>query len=80
MATVKLAVTIDEAVLRDVDRWIEAGDFPNRSRALQAGLVELRARRARRRRLLRELAKIDRREERRLAEEHLRAEAPWPAS
>jgi Arc/MetJ-type ribon-helix-helix transcriptional regulator len=78
MPTVKLAVTIDEGVLRDVDRWIAAGEFPNRSRALQAALVELRERRARRRRLLHELARLDRREEGQLAEERSRAEVAWP--
>ena len=78
MPTVKLAVTIDEGVIRDVDRWIAAGEYPNRSRALQAALLELRDRRARRRRLLRELAKLNYREERELAEERLRAEAIWP--
>jgi Arc/MetJ-type ribon-helix-helix transcriptional regulator len=78
MATAKVAVTIDEQLLREIDRWVAAGEFPSRSRAFQAGLARLRDERSKRRSLLRELAKLDPAEERALAEERLAGEAPWP--
>ena len=79
MASAKVAVSIDPKLLREVDRWVKSGDYPNRSRAIQEGLLSLRDRRGRRRRLLRELAKLDPREERALADQSLRDEVPWPA-
>ena len=78
MVAAKVAVTIDRELLSEVDGWVTAGDYPSRSRALQAGLEALRDRRARRRRLLRELAKLDPGEERALSEEMLRAATPPP--
>src|SRR5438445_201346 len=50
MPSAKVAVSIEAKLLREVDRWVEAGDYPNRSRAVQDGLLSLRDRRARRRR------------------------------
>jgi Arc/MetJ-type ribon-helix-helix transcriptional regulator len=79
MPTAKVAVTIEEQLLREVDGWVAAGDYPNRSRAFQAGLTRLREERQQRRSLLAELAKLDPAEERALAEERLSGEAPWPA-
>ncbi|HEY3111793.1 MAG TPA: ribbon-helix-helix domain-containing protein [Chloroflexota bacterium] len=78
MPTAKVAVTIDRGLLGEVDRWVAAGEYPSRSSAVQAGLARLRGDRARRRRLLRELAKLDPHEERALADERLAAESPWP--
>jgi Arc/MetJ-type ribon-helix-helix transcriptional regulator len=78
MPTAKVAVTIDEHLLREVDSWVAAGDFPNRSRAVQAGLTRLLEERGQRDSLLRELAKLDPAEERALAEEWLGGEVPWP--
>lgn len=78
MASAKIAVTVDEDLLREVDRWVAVGEFPNRSKAVQAGLLTLREKRARRRRLIRELAKLNPEEEQQLAEEMLKARAPWP--
>ena len=80
MPTAKVAVTIDRQLLGEVDRWVAAGDYPSRSSAVQAGLARLRGERARRRRLLGELTKLDPGEERALAEEGLAAESPWPPS
>ncbi len=79
MPTAKVAVTIEEQLLREVDGWVAAGDYPNRSRAFQAGLARLREERQQRRSLLAELARLDPAEERALAEEQLSGEAPWPA-
>ena len=78
MPTAKVAVTIDEQLLREVDRWVAAGEFPSRSRAVQSALMRLRAERSKRRALLGELAKLDPDEERELAEEWFVGEAPWP--
>lgn len=78
MPTAKVAVTLERELLREVDRWVAAGEYPSRSRALQVALLSLRERRKRRTRLVRELAKLDRREERALAKETLAAEVPWP--
>jgi Arc/MetJ-type ribon-helix-helix transcriptional regulator len=73
----KVAVTLDKRSVEDLDRWVREGKYPNRSRALQTA-VNLLADREKRFRLARELSKIDRGEERRMAEEGL-GDASWPA-
>ncbi|MBZ5727341.1 MAG: ribbon-helix-helix domain-containing protein [Acidobacteriia bacterium] len=73
----KLAVTLDERTVEDLDRWVREGRYPNRSRAIQAAMVLL-TEREKRTRLARELAKLDKNEEQRLAEEGL-GDASWPA-
>ena len=80
MPATKVAVTIEADLLREVDQWVAAGDFPNRSKAFQKALALMRDERSRRHTLLRELAKLDPAEERQLAEEWLEGEAPWPRS
>jgi Arc/MetJ-type ribon-helix-helix transcriptional regulator len=77
MATSKIAITIETDTLRQVDRWVKEGRFPNRSRAIQAALGEMAARR-KRRRLVEELAKLDVACERALAEESFSGETTWP--
>jgi Arc/MetJ-type ribon-helix-helix transcriptional regulator len=72
----KVAVTLDEKTVQDLDRWVREGRYPNRSRALQAAVDQLSAR-EKRTRLARELAKLDRREEMRMAEDGLGV-AAWP--
>jgi Arc/MetJ-type ribon-helix-helix transcriptional regulator len=74
MAAAKVAVTIQIELLREVDDWVAAGEFPNRSQAIQAGLVRLREERERHQGLLRELARIDPDAERALADEWLDGE------
>jgi len=64
----KIAITVDEKVLKEVDHWVRAGRYPSRSRAIQAAL-ELELRRQRRQRLLAALAEADPEEERAMAEE-----------
>ena len=76
MAARKVAVTLDEITVREVDGWVREGRYPNRSQAVQAGLDALLERR-RRVRLVEEARKLDPAEERALAEEGLGAEA-WP--
>jgi len=66
----KIAITLDHETVADLDRLVQEGRYPNRSRALQTA-ANLLIEREKRTRLARELAKLDRREEQRLAEEGL---------
>lgn len=70
-------MTLETATLKEVDRLVREGRFPSRSRAVQTALVEMMARR-KHRRLIEELAKLNPKEERELAEEFFAGEAPWP--
>ena len=72
----KIAVTLDQKTVEDLDRWVKQGRYPNRSRALQSA-VDLLSEREKRSRLARELAKLNPREEKRLAEEGL-GDRAWP--
>jgi Arc/MetJ-type ribon-helix-helix transcriptional regulator len=78
MPAAKVAVTIDERLLREVDRWVASGEFPSRSRVIQQALLRLQEERSRRGRLLGELARLDPQEEQSLADETVAAEAAWP--
>ncbi len=78
MPVAKVAVTIERELLDQVDEWVRSGKFPNRSRAIQAGLDRLRSEQQRRGSLLEQLAKLDPDDERAITEEWLPAEAPWP--
>ncbi len=80
MPTAKLVVTIDAQLLREVDRWVAAGEFPSRSRAVQTALKRLQEEHAKRQSLLHELSKLNPLEERALAEEGLVGEAAWRES
>ena len=77
MGTSKVAITLETGTLAELDRLVKAGKFPNRSRAIQTAVQEMTTRR-KRRRLVEELAKLNPREERELADEVLRGEPPWP--
>ncbi len=78
MGSAKVAITLDEQLLRVVDRWVKQGRYPNRSQAIQSALRE-KMDRWRRTRLVDELAKIDPKEEQRVADERL-ADKTWPES
>ncbi len=80
MPAAKVAVTIDEKLLREIDRWVASGDFPNRSRVVQEAIRAFQLARTRRTRLLDELVKLDPDDERALAEEVLAADELRPAS
>ncbi len=73
MSTTKVAITLDRAVLRQVDRLVAAGRCPSRSRAIQEA-VRRQLERTRQRRLAEEVAKLDPVEEQALAEEALAQE------
>ena len=80
MSSAKVAVTLDQDLLGEVDRWVAEGEFPSRSRVFQEAIRSLRHARQRRHRLLNELAKLDPAEERALADENLTGEEAWLAS
>jgi Arc/MetJ-type ribon-helix-helix transcriptional regulator len=77
MRTAKVAVTIEQELLLEVDAWVRAGEFSSRSGAVQAALTRMREERSRRHSLLAELEKLDPEEERRMAEEWLVGEPDW---
>ena len=78
MAKSKLAITLDSALLDDIDALIAGHHFANRSQAIEAAVAEKLARLARTR-LAREAAKLDPRAEKALAEEGLSADmGSWP--
>ncbi len=79
MASAKVAITLEEEQLSQLDRWVREGRYPNRSKAIQAAVRE-KLERSRRRRLVDEAAKLDPKEERELAEEGFAAGSEtWPA-
>lgn len=77
MSTTKVGVTLQKDTLQELDRWVKEGQYPNRSRAIQIAITEMAARR-KRRRLMEELAKIDPRQERALADSEYSGETSWP--
>ncbi len=68
MSVAKLAISVDESLLKKVDRLIKKGLFPNRSKAIQSALKE-KLDRLERTRLARECAKLDKNLEQSMAEE-----------
>jgi len=78
MPKLKVAVTLDQQLLDEVDALVAARVYPNRSQAIEAAVAEVLGRRARTR-LASECAKLDPEEERALAEEGLGTETEsWP--
>ena len=79
MGQAKVAITMDEMLLAELDVLVKRHMFPNRSRAIQIAVKE-KLQRLGRSRLAIELAKLDLDEERALAEEGLGLERDaWPA-
>jgi len=78
MSTAKVAITLDENLLKRLDRLVKNRLFENRSRAIQEAVSEKLAR-LERNRLGRECAKLDRKFEQSMAEEGLSVEVgEWP--
>ena len=78
MAVAKIAITIEQDILSEVDRLVRRHVFPNRSRAIQVAVGE-KVRRLAVNRLARECAKLDPKVEQALAEEGMAGEvATWP--
>ena len=78
MPKTKLAVTLDERLVDEVDRLVAARHFPNRSQAIESAVAE-KVKRLAKTRLARECANLDPKEERALAEEGLAGSRDtWP--
>lgn len=78
MAKAKLAVTLDEKTLSEVDRLVKRRLFPNRSRIIEEAVLE-KLSRLNRDRLARECALLDPAFEKALAEEGMGEELDkWP--
>ncbi len=74
----KIAITLDRELVKEIDRGVRAGLYRNRSRAIEEAVRE-KLDRHRHRRLSIEAKKLDRKEERALAEEGMTDEgAMWP--
>ena len=76
MPTTRVAITVDEQLLKLVDRWVTLGRYPSRSQAIQAAVRE-KVERWNHTRLAEEVVKLNPKEERALAEETFAGEA-WP--
>ena len=74
MSTAKITISIDEKLLRRVDRLVKARQFPNRSQAIQEAIHEKMSR-IDKTRLGRECSKLDVTVEHALADEGLSFEA-----
>jgi metal-responsive CopG/Arc/MetJ family transcriptional regulator len=78
MPKTKVALTIESRLLEQVDELVERKRFRNRSQAVETALAD-KLQRLARTRLARESAKLNPREEKRLAEEGLiDALESWP--
>ncbi len=78
MGRTKIAITLDEVTLGEVDRLVSEHRFPSRSQAIQEAVDEKLIRLSRSR-LAQECAKLDPDYERALAEEGMGGElAEWP--
>ncbi|WP_045220465.1 ribbon-helix-helix domain-containing protein [Desulfonatronum thioautotrophicum] len=78
MSTAKVAITMEENLLKQIDRLVSSRVYPNRSRAIQDAVAE-KLQKMDRGRLVRECAKLDRTFEQAMAEEGIGAEVgQWP--
>jgi metal-responsive CopG/Arc/MetJ family transcriptional regulator len=78
MAASKIAITIDDKILKRLDRLVKSNLFPNRSKVIQEA-IEDKLIRLDKSRLAQECAKLDPRVEQKMAEEGLSSELQeWP--
>lgn len=78
MSIHRVVITIDEDLLKRLDRLVDERQFPDRSKAIQQAVKE-KLNRMDRSRLARESAKLDQQFEQRLADEGLVEDfAEWP--
>jgi Arc/MetJ-type ribon-helix-helix transcriptional regulator len=78
MPTDKIAITLDRELVKEIDRGVKSGLYRNRSRAIEEAVRE-KLERHRRGRLTVEARKLDRKEEKALAEEGMTGEeTTWP--
>lgn len=79
MGRAKIAITLEEKFLEELDRLVKERVFRNRSQAIQLA-VEEKLHRLQRRRLAQECARLDPIEEKLIAEEGLTEDlSEWPA-
>ena len=78
MGKTKIAITIDEKTVKEVDRLVKKHVYPNRSQAIQDALHD-KLEKIEHRRLAEECAKLDPALEKALAEEGMTEELnEWP--
>lgn len=76
MATAKVAISLDQGLLRLIDQWVVQRRFASRSQAVQTALRE-KVEHWKHTRLAEEVKKLNPKEERALAEESFSGET-WP--
>jgi metal-responsive CopG/Arc/MetJ family transcriptional regulator len=78
MAASKIAITIDDKLLKQLDLMVKSKLYPNRSKAIQEAVAD-KLQRLERTRLAQECAKLDPLYEQNMAEEGLAMEMDeWP--
>jgi metal-responsive CopG/Arc/MetJ family transcriptional regulator len=78
LSTTKVAITLDQKTLAELDRLVKRRIFPSRSRAIQEAIDE-KLRRLKRTRLAEECSKLDPEFEKALADEGFASElTQWP--
>ena len=78
MAASKIAITIDDKLLKQLDLMVKSKVFPNRSKAIQEAVAD-KLKRLERTRLAQECAKLDPDFEQNMAEEGFSLEKDqWP--
>ena len=78
MSKTKIAITLDEHFIEDIDRLIREHIFQNRSQAIQKA-VEEKLKRLKRTRLAKECSKLDIGSEKAMAEEGMTEDlSQWP--
>lgn len=78
MRKTKIAITLDEQFIADIDRFVSEHFFQNRSQAIQEA-VEDKLKRLKRTRLAKECTKLDMTFEKAMAEEGLTEDlSQWP--
>jgi metal-responsive CopG/Arc/MetJ family transcriptional regulator len=78
MAATKIAITIDDKLLNQLDILVKSKVYPNRSKAIQEAVAD-KLQRLERTRLAQECAKLDPVDEQNMAEEGLVMEMDeWP--
>lgn len=78
MGTAKIAISLDEAMLKHLDELVSESRYPSRSRVIQKAIQDLLDRRSGSR-LARECSKLDPDEEMAVAEEGMSSEiGSWP--
>lgn len=78
MAASKIAITIDDNLLKQLDLMVKSRVFPNRSKAIQEAVAD-KLKRVQRTRLAQECAKLDPEYEQNMAEEGFSMEMDeWP--